>query len=308
MATQRYISTSFWDDKWIQELNPIEKLLYMYLLTNPDTTLSGVYKTTVAKISFHTSIDVKRIRTTLDVFERCRKAFMIDDEWIVIPNWTKHQRIGERANIRKGIDNNLNDLPDYIWNKLPELGYVYKYIDSLDREFNTFEDVKGRSTSSNYSDLDLDLDLDSKKSRNSDESRGVDEIPSESEKKGKELSQLLEELHKAGGGVIIGNPKSWAKSFEQLIRIDEVDPVLAERVLRWCKQPSNFWYKNIVSGKKFREKFMQCHSQMVTEEKNKGNFRPPPSPPTYDDIRVTPPDEFALEMRRRAQEKANANG
>jgi len=47
MSTQRYISTSFWDDPWITSLDPSEKLLYLYLMTNTSTNISGVYKLSV---------------------------------------------------------------------------------------------------------------------------------------------------------------------------------------------------------------------------------------------------------------------
>ena len=39
----RYIKTKFWDDSYIIELNPHEKLLFLYLITNPLTNIAGVY-------------------------------------------------------------------------------------------------------------------------------------------------------------------------------------------------------------------------------------------------------------------------
>ena len=35
MAKQRYINTKFWRDSYIEDLDPIEKLLFLYLLSNP---------------------------------------------------------------------------------------------------------------------------------------------------------------------------------------------------------------------------------------------------------------------------------
>jgi len=37
---KRYISTKFWDDEFIVNLDPIEKLLFMYFLTNPLTNVA----------------------------------------------------------------------------------------------------------------------------------------------------------------------------------------------------------------------------------------------------------------------------
>jgi hypothetical protein len=39
MAKQRYVRTSFWTDKYIEELSPNEKLIFLYLLTNECTNL-----------------------------------------------------------------------------------------------------------------------------------------------------------------------------------------------------------------------------------------------------------------------------
>ena len=41
---KRYISTTFWDDEWVQSLDFTEKGLYLYLLTNSLTNIAGVYK------------------------------------------------------------------------------------------------------------------------------------------------------------------------------------------------------------------------------------------------------------------------
>ena len=41
---QRYVNTRFWNDTYVSSLDPIEKLLFIYLLTNEHTNISGVYE------------------------------------------------------------------------------------------------------------------------------------------------------------------------------------------------------------------------------------------------------------------------
>ena len=53
---KRYISTSFWDDEWVQSLSFEEKGLFLYLLTNPLTNIAGVYKIQVRRIVFDTGL------------------------------------------------------------------------------------------------------------------------------------------------------------------------------------------------------------------------------------------------------------
>lgn len=173
MATQRYISTSFWTDKWIRQLDPSERYLYLYFLTNPQTNIAGIYQITLDRIAFDTGYDERTLRPMIERFQKARKAFYIDDEWIVIPAWPKHQKItksknGEKENnTKKGIDRILRDLPDGIWEAVIECGYQYEYLEDVGRGLQgASRGFKGLTRSSNYSDSDsdsdsdLDLDLD----------------------------------------------------------------------------------------------------------------------------------------------------
>jgi hypothetical protein len=63
MATHRYIATSFWQDDWIQSLDPSEKYMYLYLMTNPLTTIAGIYKIGNRQISFDTGYNQNTVMT-----------------------------------------------------------------------------------------------------------------------------------------------------------------------------------------------------------------------------------------------------
>jgi hypothetical protein len=158
MATQRYISTSFWTDKWIRELDPSERYLYMYLLTNSQTNIAGIYSLTLDRMAFDTGYDERVLKPMLDRFAKRGKAFFVEDEWIVIPNWTKHQRITERDNNRKGVDTILMDLPQSIFSKLASFGYKYQFLNDLGRPLEA--PSKPLARSSNYSEFDSDSDTD----------------------------------------------------------------------------------------------------------------------------------------------------
>ena len=51
MFKHRYINTHFWKDNYIINLDPTEKLIYLYLLTNPLTNIAGVYEINIKEIS-----------------------------------------------------------------------------------------------------------------------------------------------------------------------------------------------------------------------------------------------------------------
>jgi hypothetical protein len=163
MATQRYISTSFWDDEWITTLDPSEKLLYLYLMTNPLTNIAGVYQITVRRICFDTGFNSDTIGHILTKFEKAGKAYLRDG-YMILPSWPQHQRPEERSKIKQGIDAILRKLPDKIKDLLVQIGYRYH--------------IEGYPYPSNYSDSDTDTDSDTDSDSDSDQHTGARKIAS----------------------------------------------------------------------------------------------------------------------------------
>jgi len=111
MATQRYISTSFWDDKWIRSINPADRYLYLYLMTNPLTNIAGVYEITLDRVAFDTGYDERTLQPMLDKFAEAGKAYFYQDEWMILPAWPRHQQWQKRSKIRDGIVSILQECP-----------------------------------------------------------------------------------------------------------------------------------------------------------------------------------------------------
>jgi hypothetical protein len=145
MSTQRYISTSFWDDEWIQTLDPSEKLLYLYLMTNPLTNIAGAYKITVRRMVFDTGFNAETISRLLGKFEKAKKAYH-HQEYMILPSWPKHQKWEKKATIKIGIDSELKSIPEGIKEYMVSIGYRYP--------------IEGYPYDPSYSDLDLHSDLD----------------------------------------------------------------------------------------------------------------------------------------------------
>ena len=168
MATQRYISTSFWDDEWIQTLEPLEKFLYLYLMTNSLTNIAGVYKITIRRICFDTGLNTSTIEQILSKFQKAGKAFLYE-EYMILPSWPQHQKAEERSKIKLGIDAILKVLPIEIVNYMVSIGYRYH--------------IEGYAYPSNYSDIDSDSDSDIDSDIDSDSEGGTE--PSLNGKKAK---------------------------------------------------------------------------------------------------------------------------
>jgi len=102
MAKQRTVNTHFWDDKYTSELKPFEKLLFLYLITNPLTNIAGVYEIRIKQIAFDTGLDQEAILRILKKFEDDKKViYYADCEYIVLINWVKHQKLTD--SVKQGI-------------------------------------------------------------------------------------------------------------------------------------------------------------------------------------------------------------
>jgi hypothetical protein len=91
-----------------------------------------------------------------------------------------------------------------------------------------------------------------------------------SQKQALELSELLLTSHrKEFSDYLSGKDDNaiidrWAVDIEKLIRIDKKAPENIRQVILWAKEPGCFWFSNIESGKKLREKYETLWSQMQT--------------------------------------------
>lgn len=108
---QRSINTSIWVDGWFQDLEPKRKLLFMFLLTNPETNLAGIYEITIKTIEFHTSLSIKEITDFLKEFQDSKKVFRTRN-YVIMVNHLKHQKLN--TNMKTSLFGILNSLPEYV--------------------------------------------------------------------------------------------------------------------------------------------------------------------------------------------------
>lgn len=101
MANSRYVNTNFWKDNYIADLDPTEKLVFIYLLTNPRATLAGAYEINLREIAFDTGIDKDMVVRIMERFESDDKI-MMDSGWIVLLNYQKHQKLNPNGLIQVG--------------------------------------------------------------------------------------------------------------------------------------------------------------------------------------------------------------
>lgn len=114
----RCVQTKFWDDGYSTKLDPTEKLLFLYFLTNPLTNISGIYEIQFRRIAFDTGLSEETIKEILTRFERDKKIYHIDD-WIIIKNFIKNQNLNPST--AKGVKNEIESVPKDIWLKINKI-------------------------------------------------------------------------------------------------------------------------------------------------------------------------------------------
>lgn len=111
MATKRMIETSIWrKSRKFKKLQPLEKLLYIYLLSNEDTELCGAYELELDEMAYHTGLDHRTLPETIRRLEEVGLIRYIDG-WVVIFNY---KAAVNNPSVRKGIQAGLDALPDHI--------------------------------------------------------------------------------------------------------------------------------------------------------------------------------------------------
>ena len=111
----RSVNTEFWKDTFVEKLNVPEKLIFLYLITNPETNLLGIYEISIKRIAFETGVSEKVIEEALKKFKHEKKIYYIDN-YIILVNWLKHQNLNK--NMKVAIVKEFNNLPINLKNKI----------------------------------------------------------------------------------------------------------------------------------------------------------------------------------------------
>jgi hypothetical protein len=132
MAEFRQIHTRIWKDDWFSELSQDAKLLFVYLFSNEQAEVGGVYELPIKYMSFETGIPQNRITELIVEFENSKKVYYRNG-WVWVVNLRKYNESGSvKVSIR--INKDLASLPD---GELKEMyckyyGIPYRYpIDTV---------------------------------------------------------------------------------------------------------------------------------------------------------------------------------
>jgi hypothetical protein len=232
MAKSRQINTQFWRDGYIANLDPSEKLLFLYFLTNPDTNISGVYQIPLKIIAADTGYDKEMIVKIIERFTKDGKIKYVDG-WVIIINFIKHQN-QKSPLVKIGIEKEMESIPSHIKEIIKGIDTVSHLILSNPIESNQTESKESSAKPKDEEAVKTTQFLYDSIKRNSDPPTWGSNPP---------------------------DLDTWYKPIELLHRKDGIAYCDICTVIKWCTQHS-FWKSNILSGKSLRDKYNRLASQM----------------------------------------------
>ena len=90
MSKNTFFNTRFWQDSFTSDLDPVEKLLFIYFITSPYLSLTGIYEIPLKFVAMETGLDKEMVIKILDRFEE-KKKVMYRDGWLCVLNYPKYQ-------------------------------------------------------------------------------------------------------------------------------------------------------------------------------------------------------------------------
>lgn len=126
MAKYRPVHCSFWTDpRVLEEFTPIERLLFLYLLTNQNSTQIGVYCITIKQIAFEIGYSIEDIKELMDRFENEYKLIKYNTKTreLAIKHWGRYNFIKGGKPIEDCVKKELDEIKDK-----ELLFYVLQYI------------------------------------------------------------------------------------------------------------------------------------------------------------------------------------
>lgn len=131
---RRSVQTRFWEDPFVEELSPSEKLLFIYLLTNSQTNLIGIYEVSLKRIAYDTGLNKDTIEKAFKRFEKFGKAIYIDN-YVILPNFLKNQSLNN--NMQRGAIKEWEDVPKWLKDKVLE-----NHSEALGNDPESFESIQ----------------------------------------------------------------------------------------------------------------------------------------------------------------------
>lgn len=155
MGIKRVVDMGFWtDDKVIEEFSPEDKLFFLYLLTNPHSSMLGVYKINPRQMAFELGYSVEAVKVLLDRFEVKYKVIKYSTETkeIAVKNYLRYGIVSGGKPVLDRLRSDMKGIRDlslleFVFDSVstrpPENETIQAFIISLGEYLNVNENEDG---------------------------------------------------------------------------------------------------------------------------------------------------------------------
>lgn len=119
--SKRPVDGDFWEGGYVAELAPLEKLVYIYLITNPRSNIAGLLEYQPKLFAFNTGLSIEEVQTIIQKLAVDGKLCVFDD-YVALVKWGKHQTASPAVN--EGICRILGGLSSDRLQTLRDGGYT----------------------------------------------------------------------------------------------------------------------------------------------------------------------------------------
>lgn len=128
MEKARMVRSRFWRDNYIQtKLNPLDRYLFLYFITNDKTNICGIYEAPLKVISVETGIDPAELERSM--LPKLKEKIIYYEGWVIIKNFQKHQNLDSPSIIR-AIQKEISNIPEKVLKYAIKTGYEHR-VDTL---------------------------------------------------------------------------------------------------------------------------------------------------------------------------------
>lgn len=105
------VKTNIWSDAWFVALDERAQRLFLYLITNEHTRISGFYQLPMFKIMAQMGWDEAETQKWLKALEPKAIYYM---GWVAIHNYQRHQNVTNNTKVQMAIEKELSEVPEMV--------------------------------------------------------------------------------------------------------------------------------------------------------------------------------------------------
>jgi len=105
------VKTVIWEDDWFFDLSDKAQRLYLYLITNKNTEISGMYQLPMREIEMYTKY---KEAVLVELFKELYPKVAYADGWVIIPKYPSHQNVANNLKVQASIKKYVKSIPPHI--------------------------------------------------------------------------------------------------------------------------------------------------------------------------------------------------